>query len=521
MIIHKIQETEAERQRQQEILQEFDNIAAAIREATSNGGSATQEQRARLVELTEEKDKISRALLDRYAKSRSSKQLLEDAKEIIEAIEKADFEEFADNQAEYQAGLRAEGMSGQEIAILIPFTIKDFENCCNYISLYVSTQREALEARGETAGADKVRAFIRKRAGLWYEEKRPANLPIVHGKATDALALMNTRNAEIDSIAHKATINKNGVKLELDLSQLNNPQAKLGVNTDKLLKTAISRFTAQNSFTEQAGLDMDPQQLNRGVTIPLKEYAQLLGYDVEEHPTSTPEEAAREKKRAKAQLDNARKAVHKDLDILRNITLTWTEEIKGKSTKFIDILLLSGKGIPHGQITIIFNEDMARYLAAAGFISYFPAALYRIRADQPNAYYIGLKLTEHYYIDTNQLRGTHDRLSITKVLEATDLPTYQEVMDTDRHWERRIKEPLEHSLDILKHAGHLESWEYTHAKGIPLTDEEAGNITSYAAFSKLYVHYKLKNPVDATERLQAKKKALATKKKNKAQKKKS
>lgn len=518
MIIDKLKPfwTEEEAHRQAEIQQEADSILASVYDAHTHGESATEEQAKRLQELTIEEQAIREAVHERYIKGRSAKQLVADAKEIIEAIDQADFKKFIADQRSYRATLRAEGTPEDELAILNPFSVESFENCYSYIDLYVTLQKAALELMGDTAGKDMVRAYIRKRAALWYEEKRPANLPIVHAKAVDELAFMSTRSAEIDPIAHKATINRNGVKLELDLSKLTSPKAQLGVSTDKLLKTALNRFTAQNDFTHA-----EPGKLKRGVTIPLKEYAQLLGYDVEEHPTSTPEEAAREKKRAKAQLDNARRVVQKDQSILAAATLTWTETVKGKQKPLLNVNILSAQGVPHGQIVMVFNEDMAAHLAGAGLITYFPAALYKIRADQKNAYYMGLKTAEHYYMYSNQERGTYNKLKIETLLDVTDLPSYDEVMRTDRHWERRIKEPLEHNLDILKQVGYLKSWEYTHAKGIALTEEEAYNITSYQDFKALYLQYELESPIDNTERIEAKKQQRAIAAKRKATKKKS
>ena len=93
-------------------------------------------------------------------------------------------------------------------------------------------------------------------------------------------------------------------------------------------------------------------------------------------------------------------------------------------------------------------------------------------------------------------------------------------MKQDRHWIRRIKEPLEESLDYLTHEKLLKSWEYTHAKGVPLTDEEASNITSYSDFASLYLLFTPADQIDHTER-QEKRKAEREKRRKRRNKKQS
>ena len=116
-------------------------------------------------------------------------------------------------------------------------------------------------------------------------------------------------------------------------------------------------------------------------------------------------------------------------------------------------------------------------------------------------------------MDSNQIKGTADRISVPNLLAVTDLPSYEEVQRKDRgHWENRIKRYFEEALDTLTQEGILKDWEYTHAKGVPLTDEEAANITSYNKFIKLYLHFTPADEGDHAERIAAKEKAKATKK---------
>ena len=244
--------------------------------------------------------------------------------------------------------------------------------------------------------------------------------------------------------------------------------------------------------------------------LPLREYALKRGYDIEEHPTNTPEEEEKEKKRAKNQLDNFRKAIRQDLDIIHASTLTWTEDIKSKSKDYARVSLVTYTGIRNGEIKISFSPELATYLAERNLITQFPTKLLRIPGTNPNAYRIGKKLSEYYNNFDNQARETHDRLSVKTLLGVTDLPSYEKVQDTDRgHWQERIKEPLEKALDTLTGIGFLADWEYTHAKAVPLTDEEASNITNYKDFSELYIHFQLVDEIDNTEKIEEKRKARA------------
>lgn len=468
-----------------------------------------------LKNLFDEEGKLEKEVEARYIKGNSKKTILADIKEIVNAFEKEDFVATIEDRKSIIIERARQGRSEKELVWLKKSAVENYENCYDFIFLYLEPQFKALA--DDEASVEKAINMIKKRVALWYVEPQPAYLPMAHGKATDALAFMSTKNATIDRYSKTATIEKFGVQLAiLKLQELH---ATLGVNTDKLLSTATALFTKQNNFN-YTKTQTTPK---REVTISLKEYAKWCGYDVEEHETSTPEEAEREKKRAKAQLDNARKAIKKDLDIIHSSTLTWEETIKGKPRDFARVSIVTYTGIRNGEIKIAFSPEIASYLVENRLITQYPTKLLKIDARQPNAYYIGRKLLEHYNIDGNKIRGTHDRISIPKLLEVTNLASYEEVQKTDRgHWAERIKEPLEQALDTLTQEGVLENWEYTHAKGLALTDDEAREITSYGDFAKLYLHFVPADTVDDTERIQKKRKQRedAIKRKKEAKKKK-
>lgn len=498
MIIDKVQPywTAEETARLEELKQ---RQQAIIDDVTATEEHADQDSLTEVYRLKDEIRLLKAKVEDRYIESHSKKAILADVEEIVAGIEKAEYQEYVTAQLAWLSTF--ESIKGKKLVLapLRELAKENYENCYSYILYFLRVQLNALAE--DTKNTEKALAIVDKKVSLWYVKPQPAYLPMAHGKVTDALAFMSTRHAVIDRITGNATIDKLGVQLViLKLKEL---QTTLGISTDKLLSTAIASFTKQNDFRH-----IKTQPLKRDVEIPLKEYAQLLGYDVQEHETSTPEEAEQERKRAKNQLDNARKAIRKDLDIIHASTLTWEEPVKGKARDFARISLVTYTGIKNGVIKISFSPEIATYLAERNIITQYPTKLLKISGRQPTPYYIGRKLAEHYNIDNNQIRGTYDRISIPALLAVTDLASYEEVQKTDRgHWVERIKEPLENALDTLTKEGILTDWKYTHARGIDLTEEEAYTITSYEDFAKLYLHFTLADTVDHTERIEAKQKA--------------
>ena len=461
--------------------------------------------------LSMKKREIEKEIEDRYIKDRKTKGLLADALEIIEAIEKEDFLAQIKTELAQIATLQKEGANESTLANLKELATENYENCYYFILYYLRVQLNGLADHEKET--DKVIATVEKRVALWYVMPTPTHFPIPYSKPTDALAYMSGKRAEVNPVTGDATIDRFSVQLRIE--KFKDLKANLGISTDKLLSTALAIFAQNNDFHKGS-----KTATNREVVIPLREYAKLLGYDVIEHETSTPEEAEAEKKRAKNQLDNARKKVKKDLDILYNLSFEWEEIIKGKVESFSSVRLLTAKHYRGGNIHIIFTPEIADHLVERGLITQYNTGMLKLDERKPNAYYIMRKLEEHYNIDANQTNNRHDRIGVKTLLAVTDLASYEEVQEKDRgHWAERIKEPLEESLDYLTQERLLESWEYCHAKGVPLTDEEAGNITNYKDFSKLYLKFTPAKRLDHTgrqEKRKAEREARAKKKKKKS-----
>lgn len=323
------------------------------------------------------------------------------------------------------------------------------------------------------------------------EQKEVNQLTIFHGKIIDTLPTMNSREATTNFVGDLAVM-KNNVKLVAE--KFNSLPGTLSISTHKLLCKAISVFAEQNHAGKITGIK------SYEVNFPLKEYALQCGYDVEEHNTSTPEEAEQEKKRVKNTLDNFRKKVKKDLEMLYAYSLTWEENVKGKLCDFDSMRIIGRYSIKKGIISIEFTVSMAEYMIQLTQTKY-PAVLFSIDDRSPNAYNIGWKMSTHYNNDNNLIAGTANLLKVKTLLTCTSLPDLETVRADENSWELRIKEPFEHSLDVLTQSGVLADWRYSHSKGVEMTDTEATNFESYEDWANTLLYFELKDPHDHTERL--------------------
>lgn len=336
------------------------------------------------------------------------------------------------------------------------------------------------------------------------QQESKSFLPMLHGAATDTLARMNTRNAKISSVSGNATMEQGEVKLVI--KRFRDLTGALSINTHKLLSVGVASFTARRS-----GIKLKDGTTEYTVAIPFEDYAVRCGYDLVERETKTEAEATAEKKRLKNTADNARKQIKRDLDILHFSELTWTEKVKGKPQDWLNVPIIGSRGIRKGYIYMTFDPVIAQYLNMLP-VTQYPVALLGVDGRNANAYNIGLKLSEYYNMDSNQRAGRADRIGVSTLLACTTLPPIEKVLADNKDWIERIKEPFENALDALTACGLLEDWQYTHAKAIPLSEDEAYTITDYTEFSELYVQFVLRDAPDHAERLEARRKAADKKK---------
>lgn len=328
------------------------------------------------------------------------------------------------------------------------------------------------------------------------------NLPIPYSKAVSALAKMSSKGKKPDRITNTLAINERDV--QLFLTGFDKLSGALGISTHKLLVAGLASFADANHIGRtEKGIELlkSPEYT---ISIPEIEYATLCGYDTKEHPTNTPEETEQEKKRAKMELDNFRKQVKRDLNILSHARISWTELIKKKPRNFENIAIIGTTGIKNGYIKMTFDAEFVKYLLQIPVLMQYSTALLSVDNRKSTAYTIGLKMSEHYHMLQNHETRTASRLKVETLLECTELPSIEEVRKSKKSWTERIKEPFETALDELFQKGVISDWYYCKAKGKLLTDNEAQNIPDFETWCSLNVEYTLKNPVDLSELIEKK-----------------
>ena len=124
-----------------------------------------------------------------------------------------------------------------------------------------------------------------------------------------------------------------------------------------------------------------------------------------------------------------------------------------------------------GIVEFSISSDYMRLVLnpRAGLLPMDPALLRTDDKRNPHAFAIGYKLTTHAY--QNYGKANQCTLSVEKLLDYVEsIPKPDEV--TAQNYTQRIVEPMERDLNALVGCGVLEWWDYSHAKGEPLTDEE-------------------------------------------------
>lgn len=305
---------------------------------------------------------------------------------------------------------------------------------------------------------------------------RPPYSAMLQGPGTTKLIQLSPRKIppEIDAITGCATINLGTMTVFIE--EYNALEAGLRISTHKLLDVCTITLTAQNNYRGKGSL-------NREVSISLEDYMERLG-----------------KPLTKTSKDKTRREVNKDLDVLYSTSIEWSETRRGQVREFAKMRICDMIAIKNGNIIINFSEPFAGYLNNS-YITQFCEGLLKLDERNPNLYPLGKKLILHYGMGNNQIKGTATRLSVKVLLEyMRHIPSYEDVMRTDRHVERRIITAFEKTLDGLSS---IITWEYSNSKGEPLTEEQIQNF-NYGAFKNCYVSYTPVHHPNPIPRLQAK-----------------
>lgn len=286
--------------------------------------------------------------------------------------------------------------------------------------------------------------------------------PMLQGTGTNRFSQVSTRKTvpDIDEVTGLAKITEG--TLTVFIEQYDSLTGGLRVSTHKLLDACTIALTAQNHYRGDGAL-------KTLVTIPLDDYMEQCGIPM-----------------TKASKDKTRRKLREDLETLYNVSLEWSESAGNEGMRdYAKMRIISMHAIKGGKIQVRFSEDMAQYLTHA-YVMQYSMELLKLDERNPSAYHLGKKLLLHASIENNQKRGTDNILSVRSLLECTpDIPSYAEVMAGDRHLERKIIAPFENALNALSH---ILTWEYTNAKGVPLTPKQLTRF-DYDTFIGCYVRF--------------------------------
>lgn len=305
---------------------------------------------------------------------------------------------------------------------------------------------------------------------------------IRQGTATNALTKFRAiegKNTTVDNITGSATIKQGDVTLTLsDYRGLEN----LRVSTWQLLDIIIERLTKSGTKSPTVNLTLEDYMNKRRL---------------------------KNRKEAKAQ-------VKADLEILRRASLSW-EEKRGKKVVVFAFVNLADSGIIKRKGDIIFTFGTTFYSSLLSYpVMPYPSQLSALNSKRnPNSYFLLRRISEHKNMNIG--KKNEDVIAVKTLLAvASFIPSYEEVMATDRALNRRIIEPFERDMDALDETL---TWEYCHSLGQPLTNTELENLT-YDVFKGLLIRTSWKNYPDQTARLEKKAERIEQKKKRKTSKKK-
>ena len=315
-----------------------------------------------------------------------------------------------------------------------------------------STPPALMEAIIEDATADAVKGYL-----------------IRQGTATNTFTKIKPtkRNTSIDPVTKTATIKRGNFSVTIPAELVTG----LKTSAYRLLDMGVMIVTTEGARSPTVSIELDEYMKKRGL---------------------------KDKK-------EARKQVKADLEALYNASISFKEMRGRKELNFLDMRLISEKGIKNGVITFTFGNGFFNLLKGYP-IMYYPPALLKINDKRnPYSYALGRKIAEQKNMNALNA-GEGDVISVKTLLAVCDgLPTYDEVMETDRAVARRIIEPFERDLNALADSF---TWEYCHSKGAPLTEEEL-TAFNYETFINACILFQWSYYPDQTRRREAKEERLA------------
>ena len=407
--------------------------------------------------------------------------LLEDVKEILNALTKEDHYSYIDQQkaiikdlAITNEDLKKSKQAGATPSEYLLTTATDTpEGAKAFLNDTLSTQGVLYKRfyKPLQTGDTRLEDLIQEKIEEWYPEI-PAHFSTFQNTATNTYTTLSKRVLKEDRIANKGTYKANNVIITID--DIKN--TALTPQASKVLQIILKDLTANISqYSTEEGL-ASPDK--RRVTLTLKDYMKLCGL--------------KDPKNARQQLNNA-------INTLYHSSLTFKQNIyKGKGRKpeehAFDMRIISLRDrdgiIKNGKIDLIANTDFALALCHSSIMDY-PTCLLNVREKRnPSSYAMGLKIATHHRM--NKRKKNSNRIAVKTLLSVcTELPTYKEEREKSSQVTDHIIEPFERDLMALKEDYHLlKKWNYCNHKGAPLTDEQIENY-SYTEWINWLIDFEL------------------------------
>ncbi len=178
----------------------------------------------------------------------------------------------------------------------------------------------------------------------------------------------------------------------------------------------------------------------------------------------------------------AKKQVKDDLELLKQINLTFNESERRGAHSYFSVYIANFVGISHNAIRFTFSPIFYQLFSRYSIMPY-PLQLLTINVcKNPNSYHLLRKIAEHKHM--NNGKKNENIVSVKTLLRASPvIPSYEEVIGTDMHLHQRIIKPFERDMNAL---AETIRWRYCHKGGKSLNDEEIKNF-SYDMFKNLMI----------------------------------
>jgi len=285
-----------------------------------------------------------------------------------------------------------------------------------------------------------------------------------NNKVTNAISTSfgkRKSNVQYDPISKQGRITKITAsgKIELYLNNFNSLVSGLNVPTKKLLEMCIIKLAGQNNYKETANL-------NTLIELPLKEYMELCELkDIKE----------------------ARKQIMLSLNTLYELSFDADEHINGEQIPLFRTRLCDTIGaIKNSVIIYNFSDVIASYLNQS-YPMLFDTGAFKYKS---NSYLFYRMMQSHY--NMNKDKKNENLLRVETLLEASELPSYEDLPKNQGQVSLRIIQPFEKALDAIEAI----TWEYAGTNGKPLTKEQMEGMygkNGYRVFSKLNIKFTLIN----------------------------